>query len=172
MTLITHAHFDRLWGISDAKNASLLFPSADFVASEIKGCFLEHSRPGRHTAPCAKAADCLDVLGLVAIASSNPRSTTIDSAQSAGALRRAERPRSKVGIHGLRASIATGAYEMAPRVKSTIDNVYVALTGVEHVIRPPRAPDDLGREALLELGCGPRGIRSALPTSRLGATNR
>src|SRR5580704_9498576 len=34
MILLTHAHFDHLWGISDHKNASLLFPSAEFVASE------------------------------------------------------------------------------------------------------------------------------------------
>src|ERR1700740_2030799 len=34
MILFTHAHFDHLWGISDHENASLLFPSAEFVASE------------------------------------------------------------------------------------------------------------------------------------------
>src|ERR1700747_1511817 len=34
MILFTHAHFDPLWGISDHENASLLFPSAEFVASE------------------------------------------------------------------------------------------------------------------------------------------
>src|SRR6202048_5201604 len=34
MILLTHAHFDHLWGISDGKNASLLFPSAEVVASE------------------------------------------------------------------------------------------------------------------------------------------
>jgi hypothetical protein len=61
--------------------------------------------------------------------------------------------------------MATGAHEMAPRVKLTIDNVHVALTGVEHVMRPTRVTDDLGRE-------GSRGIRSALPTSHPGATNR
>jgi glyoxylase-like metal-dependent hydrolase (beta-lactamase superfamily II) len=32
--LLTHAHFDHLWGISDHENASLLFPSAELVASE------------------------------------------------------------------------------------------------------------------------------------------
>ena len=32
--LITHGHSDHLWGISDLKNESLLFPSAEFVASE------------------------------------------------------------------------------------------------------------------------------------------
>ncbi|MEH2482323.1 glyoxylase-like metal-dependent hydrolase (beta-lactamase superfamily II) [Nitrobacteraceae bacterium AZCC 2146] len=34
MILFAHAHPDHLWGISDAKNESLLFPSAEFVASE------------------------------------------------------------------------------------------------------------------------------------------
>src|SRR5258707_2261168 len=33
MILFTHLHFDHLWGISDHENASLLFPSAEFVAS-------------------------------------------------------------------------------------------------------------------------------------------
>lgn len=37
--LFTHFHFDHLWGISDAKNASLLFPSAEFVASEPEVAF-------------------------------------------------------------------------------------------------------------------------------------
>jgi glyoxylase-like metal-dependent hydrolase (beta-lactamase superfamily II) len=37
--LLTHAHFDHLWGISDVKNVSLLFPSADFVASETEVAF-------------------------------------------------------------------------------------------------------------------------------------
>src|SRR6202161_4806874 len=32
--LFTHFHFDHLWGISDRDNASLLFPSAEFVATE------------------------------------------------------------------------------------------------------------------------------------------
>jgi glyoxylase-like metal-dependent hydrolase (beta-lactamase superfamily II) len=39
MILLTHAHFDHLWGISDGKNASLLFPSAEFVASEAEVAF-------------------------------------------------------------------------------------------------------------------------------------
>src|SRR4030088_1215841 len=39
MILFTHAHFDHLWGISDGKNASLLFPSAEFVASETEVAF-------------------------------------------------------------------------------------------------------------------------------------
>src|SRR5580698_815603 len=37
--LFTHFHFDHLWGISDAKNASLLFPSAEFIASEAEVAF-------------------------------------------------------------------------------------------------------------------------------------
>ena len=37
--LFTHFHFDHLWGISDSKNASLLFPSAEFVASEAEVAF-------------------------------------------------------------------------------------------------------------------------------------
>jgi len=39
MILFTHFHFDHLWGISDSKNASLLFPSAEFVASETEVAF-------------------------------------------------------------------------------------------------------------------------------------
>src|ERR1700726_2526399 len=39
MVLFTHCHFDHLWGISDGKNASLLFPSAEFVASETEVAF-------------------------------------------------------------------------------------------------------------------------------------
>ena len=39
MILFTHLHFDHLWGISDAKNASLLFPSAEFVAGETEVAF-------------------------------------------------------------------------------------------------------------------------------------
>src|SRR6202035_4953478 len=37
--LFTHFHFDHLWGISDHDNASLLFPSAEFVASETAFAF-------------------------------------------------------------------------------------------------------------------------------------
>ena len=37
--LFTHFHFDHLWGISDHDNASLLFPSAEFVASETEVAF-------------------------------------------------------------------------------------------------------------------------------------
>src|SRR4030081_3027798 len=39
MILFTHCHFDHLWGISDGENASLLFPSAEFVASEAEVAF-------------------------------------------------------------------------------------------------------------------------------------
>src|SRR5882757_6281467 len=39
MILFTHCHFDHLWGISDSENASLLFPSAEFVASETEVAF-------------------------------------------------------------------------------------------------------------------------------------
>src|SRR6201994_1938447 len=39
MILLTHAHFDHLWGISDSENASLLFPSAELVASETEVTF-------------------------------------------------------------------------------------------------------------------------------------
>jgi glyoxylase-like metal-dependent hydrolase (beta-lactamase superfamily II) len=37
--LFTHFHFDHLWGISDHANASLLFPSAEFVATETEVAF-------------------------------------------------------------------------------------------------------------------------------------
>ena len=39
LILFTHFHFDHLWGISDHENASLLFPSAEFVASETEVAF-------------------------------------------------------------------------------------------------------------------------------------
>ena len=39
MILFTHFQFDHLWGISDRENASLLFPSAEFVASETEVAF-------------------------------------------------------------------------------------------------------------------------------------
>jgi glyoxylase-like metal-dependent hydrolase (beta-lactamase superfamily II) len=39
MILLTHAHFDHLWGISDHENSSLLFPAAEFVASETEVAF-------------------------------------------------------------------------------------------------------------------------------------
>src|ERR1700758_165961 len=37
--LFTHFHFDHLWGVSDHENASLLFPSAEFVATETEFAF-------------------------------------------------------------------------------------------------------------------------------------
>ena len=39
LILFTHCHFDHLWGISDAKHASLQFPSAEIVASEAEVAF-------------------------------------------------------------------------------------------------------------------------------------
>jgi glyoxylase-like metal-dependent hydrolase (beta-lactamase superfamily II) len=39
MILFTHAHFEHLLGISDGKNKSLLFPSAELVASETEVAF-------------------------------------------------------------------------------------------------------------------------------------
>jgi glyoxylase-like metal-dependent hydrolase (beta-lactamase superfamily II) len=39
MILFTHLHFDHLWGISDHENASLLFPSAEFVGRETEVAF-------------------------------------------------------------------------------------------------------------------------------------
>jgi len=39
LILFTHCHFDHLWGVSDSKNASLLFPSAELVASETEVSF-------------------------------------------------------------------------------------------------------------------------------------
>jgi glyoxylase-like metal-dependent hydrolase (beta-lactamase superfamily II) len=39
IVLFTHAHFDHLWGVSDAENATWLFPEAEFVASETEVAF-------------------------------------------------------------------------------------------------------------------------------------
>src|SRR5260370_8162703 len=39
MILFTHCHFDHLWGISDAKNPSLLFPSPQFFATHPQVAF-------------------------------------------------------------------------------------------------------------------------------------
>jgi hypothetical protein len=36
MILFTHCHFDHLWGISDHQNASLVFPSAEFVSPALR----------------------------------------------------------------------------------------------------------------------------------------
>src|ERR1700733_15282581 len=43
MILLTHAHFDHRWGISDGDHASLPFPSAEFVASEDEDAFWSNS---------------------------------------------------------------------------------------------------------------------------------
>jgi glyoxylase-like metal-dependent hydrolase (beta-lactamase superfamily II) len=46
--LFTHAHPDHLWGISDGKNAALLFPSAELVASETEvGFWSAPELPGK-----------------------------------------------------------------------------------------------------------------------------
>jgi glyoxylase-like metal-dependent hydrolase (beta-lactamase superfamily II) len=51
MILFTHCHFDHLWGISDGNNASLLFPSAEFVASETEIAFWsDPALPGKVSA--------------------------------------------------------------------------------------------------------------------------
>jgi glyoxylase-like metal-dependent hydrolase (beta-lactamase superfamily II) len=51
VVLFTHCHFDHLWGISDGKNASLLFPSAEFVASETEVAFWsDPALPGKVSA--------------------------------------------------------------------------------------------------------------------------
>src|ERR1700678_1329824 len=39
IVLFTHLHFDHLWGVSDAENATWLFPEAEFVASETEVAF-------------------------------------------------------------------------------------------------------------------------------------
>jgi hypothetical protein len=56
MILFTHCHFDHLWGISDGKNASLLFPSAEFVASETEVAFWSAPELPRQSVPQAAAA--------------------------------------------------------------------------------------------------------------------
>jgi glyoxylase-like metal-dependent hydrolase (beta-lactamase superfamily II) len=54
MILFTHAHFDHLWGISDGKNASLLFPSAEFVASETEVAFWSAPKLAGKLSPAVK----------------------------------------------------------------------------------------------------------------------
>ncbi len=54
MILFTHAHFDHLWGISDGKNASLLFPSAEFVASEAEVAFWSAPEWANKVSPALK----------------------------------------------------------------------------------------------------------------------
>src|SRR5258706_336033 len=54
MILFTHCHFDHLWGISDGKNASLLFPSAEFVASEAEVAFWSAPEWANKVSPALK----------------------------------------------------------------------------------------------------------------------
>src|SRR6202790_2876246 len=54
MILLTHAHFDHLWGISDHENASLLFPSAEFVASEAEVAFWSAPEWANKVSPALK----------------------------------------------------------------------------------------------------------------------
>jgi glyoxylase-like metal-dependent hydrolase (beta-lactamase superfamily II) len=54
MILFTHAHFDHLWGISDHENASLLFPSAEFVASEAEVAFWSAPEWANKVSPALK----------------------------------------------------------------------------------------------------------------------
>ena len=54
MILFTHCHFDHLWGISDGKNASLLFPSAEFVASETEVKFWNAPELTANVSPALK----------------------------------------------------------------------------------------------------------------------
>ena len=56
MILLTHSHFDHLWGISDHENASLLFPAAEFVASETEVAFWSAPDLAEQIAACAAAA--------------------------------------------------------------------------------------------------------------------
>src|SRR6201997_798365 len=51
MILLTHVHFDHLWGISDHGNSSLLFPSAEFVASETEVKFWSDPELARKLPP-------------------------------------------------------------------------------------------------------------------------
>src|ERR1700716_2057954 len=52
--LFTHFHFDHLWGISDHDNASLLFPSAEFVASETEVAFWSAPEWANKVSPALK----------------------------------------------------------------------------------------------------------------------
>src|SRR6476620_8370596 len=52
--LFTHLHFDHLWGISDHENASLLFPSAEFVASEAEVAFWSAPEWANRLSPALK----------------------------------------------------------------------------------------------------------------------
>ncbi len=54
--LFTHFHFDHLWGISDHENASLLFPSAEFIAAETEVAFWSAPDLADKLPPAAAAA--------------------------------------------------------------------------------------------------------------------
>jgi glyoxylase-like metal-dependent hydrolase (beta-lactamase superfamily II) len=56
MILFTHCHFDHLWGISDGENASLLFPSAEFVVSEAEVAFWSAPEWANKVPPALKPA--------------------------------------------------------------------------------------------------------------------
>jgi glyoxylase-like metal-dependent hydrolase (beta-lactamase superfamily II) len=88
MILLTHAHFDHLWGISDHENASLLFPSAEFVASETEVAFWSAPEWANRLPPALKPEVTLANLKLAsprlrlikAGAEVAPGVTTIDTA--------------------------------------------------------------------------------------------
>jgi glyoxylase-like metal-dependent hydrolase (beta-lactamase superfamily II) len=54
LILLTHAHSDHLWGISDHNNAALLFPSAEFVASETEVKFWNSPELTANVSPVLK----------------------------------------------------------------------------------------------------------------------
>jgi len=56
MILLTHCHFDHLWGISDGKRTrSMLFPSAEFVAAETRGrLWSDHELTGQSVRQTAR----------------------------------------------------------------------------------------------------------------------
>ena len=54
LVVCTHAHSDHLWGISDHNNAALLFPSAEFVASETEVKFWNSPELTANVSPVLK----------------------------------------------------------------------------------------------------------------------